>query len=431
MAAIANQVRQDIRLKLGEWKALALDGGNFSGRTDLLRWMSGLETPDGGEPGGGGPGAKSPVYIGPEVYNSISGLGLTVREELRLHTGQPPEKSSVAHLLELTGLDAMYDRNPFTLSGGEQALLTVISALSLEPGLIALDCALEQIDRTFKTELLRRMLNGLRSQTATLIADNCLYELEGAEAMPKITISGAGEARAPHLRFDPITADVELPLFPPKPCQLTLSGINFRYPRSATVLNSASAQLKPGTLYFLEGRNGAGKSTLAKILCGVLRPDAGRIFVDQEQVHTWKHPGQLVAYHFQNPDVQLFSTTVEEEVAAGLGTTGLAAPEREIRTEAVMSAFGLSHVRKEHPLDLPFVIRKRIALAATVAMGRPWLILDEPTLGQDSASAEAIAGVINKLLKLGTGVIVISHSQRFRRLLPEEPLKLTGGSLQQ
>lgn len=431
MAVMEDQILQDIRSKLEERKVLALDGGNFSGRTDLLRWMSGLEVSEGGQVAGDAEGDKPSVYIGPEVYNSISGLGPTVREELRLHVGRSPEDSAVSHLIKVTGLDSMYDRNPFTLSGGEQALLAVISALSLEPGLVALDCALEQIDSTYKTELLRRMLNGLRTHTSTAIADNCLDEIEGAEALPKVTVSREGNTRASRLRFDPIAVDVDLPLASQKSCQLILSDINFRYPRSATVLNSASAQLQPGTLYFLEGRNGAGKSTLAKILCGVLRPGSGRIFANREQAHPWKHPGQLVAYHFQNPDVQLFSTTVEEEIEAGLSTSGLDARERESRADAVMHAFGLVHVSKEHPLDLPFVIRKRIALAATIAMGRPWLILDEPTLGQDVSSAEAIAGIITKLLNLGTGVIVISHSLRFRRLLPAEPLKLSGGSLHQ
>ena len=431
MTPMLDQVRQKLRLRLNESRALALDGGNFSGRTDLLRWVSGLDTPDKTEPNKVTEGDQPFVYIGPEVYNSISGLGATVLEELRLHSGTLPAESSVAELIKVTALDALYDRNPFTLSGGEQALLAVTSALALEPSLLALDCALEQIDSSFKTELIRQMLKGRAFQSATVIADNCLSEIEAAENLDTITVSRAENDWPHRLRFDPITAGADGFLAPRNPCQLTLSNIVFRYSGSASVLKSASAQLHPGKLYFLEGRNGAGKSTLAKILSGVLHPNSGRIFANGEQVYPWKHPGELVAYHFQNPDVQLFSTTVEEEIKAGPNTGGVAARERDRHCDAVMKAFGLSHLRAEHPLDMPFVIRKRIALAATIAMGRPWLILDEPTLGQDRSSADAMTGLIQKLLKLGTGVIVISHSSRFRKLFSAESLKLNEGLLYQ
>ncbi len=381
------QIRQDLSVMLDSHSAVALEGGNFSGRTDLLRWMTNSDTP-GGNASIAVSDGKLMVYVGPEIYNSISGLASTVREELRLHAGCCSEQSSVAALIQETGLDGLYDRNPFTLSGGEQALLALLSALALNPALVAVDCSLEQIDSIFKTRLLNQMICGDSNHTRAALADNSFYEIDGAANLPTIAIKCSPIACSPYMQFDPLTADIDLSGFEASSFQLSLSEINFRYPRGPLILKDASVQLHPGKLYSLEGPNGAGKSTLAKLLSGVLLPNSGKILANEEQIHPWKHPGRSVAYHFQNPDVQLFSTTVEEEVRAGLQASGLNGIKCEQRVDAVLMAFGLSHIRKEHPLDTPFVIRKRIALAATIAMGRPWLVLDEPTLGQDSYSAE-------------------------------------------
>jgi energy-coupling factor transport system ATP-binding protein len=95
----------------------------------------------------------------------------------------------------------------------------------------------------------------------------------------------------------------------------------------------------------------------------------------------------------------------------------------------MMKTFGLSRVREEHPLDLPFVVRKRVALAAVLAAATPWVVLDEPTLGQDESSSIAIAKITQTLLDAGTGVIVISHSAWFRNLVHGHPLLLQNGAV--
>jgi energy-coupling factor transport system ATP-binding protein len=172
------------------------------------------------------------------------------------------------------------------------------------------------------------------------------------------------------------------------------------------------------------GKNGVGKSTLAKLLCGVLRPDTGRIMLGNQLYDAWVKPGQYIAYHFQNPDLQLFSTRLDEEIIAGPRAQGHNEEIIRQRQDALSKAFGLSRIMDEHPLSLPFVIRKRIALAATLAMGCPWVILDEPTVGQDDATVQVIAQIIEQMLAKGLGVIMISHSEWFRSLLPHEVIEL-------
>lgn len=418
-------------IKLIPGQTVAVDGSNFSGRTDLLREFTGLEDLEKTKLDLGILDGQPSTYIGPEVYNSISGLASTVREELRLHAGCAPERSAISGLIEDLGLKLMYERNPFTLSGGEQACLTITSALALKPAALGIDCALEQIDTVLKDRILDYLRTDLHPKTLTLLADNQLEDCGIFSSVLKMSEDYSPKTPSFPLRFDPINADSVLPIEPTKPCRLSLNSVSFRYAGSSSVLRNASLQIEPGKLYLLEGRNGAGKSTLSKLLCGVLRQDSGQIFADQRQIQPWKQPGQIVAYHFQNPDLQLFSTSVEEEIKAGLQAARVNKNEGVRRGDAVMSAFGLSHLRKEHPLDLPFVIRKRVALAATIAMGCPWLILDEPTLGQDKSSSEAIAKIITDLLAVGTGIMIISHSLRFKQSLPAKLLLLEDGLIKQ
>jgi energy-coupling factor transport system ATP-binding protein len=428
-------------------RLIALAGHNFSGRTRLARRFTGLPGDDEDMKGRANVRGMS-VYIGPEVYNSVSGLGPTVREELKLHAGMEPKTSYINEVIESVKLNRLYDRNPFDLSGGEQASLTVISALALEPKRLALDGALEQVDMANKQSLLQWLQRYGRRGVRTVIVDNHLDEFAGAAQIKSIPVRCAkGNVN----RFDPINDTVELPVCAAKECRINLEGLRFRYGKSNDVLRDVTVEFEPGRLYFLEGRNGAGKTTLAKILSGYLRPTDGEIRIDGLVTPIWRMPGQIFAYHFQNPDVELFRTNVESEIEVSLGRRSFISrllrffgkeqldyraidmntAERARRRDATIEAFGLNYIRMEHPLDLPFVMRKRVALAATVAMGCPWLILDEPTLGQDRESSEAIARIIEQLLTLKIGIIVISHSAQLRQRLSAHSLRLSEGVLYQ
>lgn len=103
--------------------------------------------------------------------------------------------------------------------------------------------------------------------------------------------------------------------------------------------------------------------------------------------------------------------------------------EYKERRETFLEMFGLQNIRKEHPAEMPFTIRKRIALAATLALERSWYILDEPTLGQDNDFADFLLTLLLKLKDLGKGIIVISHSERFTENLDSKKLSLENHKL--
>ena len=390
-------------------------GPNFSGRTTMLRQAAGL-----GHPVQISADTHTSAYIGPEIYNYLSALATTVREELLLHTGG----IGAGALLGQVNADLL-ERNPFTLSGGEQALVAILAAVGLAPKVLAIDCALEQIDRNKKDSLIQWLRCALPDDSDVVIADNRLDECPVLDVVDNLTCceeSMTDGAEAVH--YYPINAEIAGRFPTPTPCKLELEDIAFQYTKDNPVLRAVTGCLLPGRIYWLAGENGSGKSTLAKILAGAIRPSAGLMFRDGHPEEPWRRPGNLVAYHFQNPDLQLFETSVREELA-------VSALSRRAQEHLQLSAelFGLQDVLEEHPLDLPFSVRKRVALAATLAMGRSWIVLDEPTLGQDPAASKAIGGTIRCLCKGGRGIILISHSAALRKQVAGHVLTLKEGVL--
>lgn len=388
-------------------RLLAVDGPNFSGRSDLLRRFCRVR-------------ADGRAYLGPEIYFALSGLTTSVRQELELHAGQPLEGSGWLPAAENLKLTKLLEQHPASLSGGEQTCLAVLCATILRPTAMAVDCALEQLD----AEKLRLSLDLLVNETGpargTVVTDNRLEEWEyPVEAMnianlsPRLSKLGAVPAMdaAPLKEAAPISAP-----------EIELQDLEAGYKNSAAILSDVNVRLEPGRVYILRGANGSGKSTLAKILCGVLRPRAGRVLENKKAAAPWKRPGITAGYHLQNPDVGLFESTVSAELGFKNGKPG-----SEEFVGLVRDAFGLGGFMESNPLALPFPLRKRVSLAATIARRPPWIILDEPTLGGDAAAIGGLGGIIQALAERGHGVIVISHSRKMIGMLKGSGLRIENG----
>lgn len=196
---------------------------------------------------------------------------------------------------------------------------------------------------------------------------------------------------------------------------LGFENLVYDYPRSAGrhALAGATGQFQAGSAIGLVGAVGAGKSTLSKVLCGVLRAQEGTIRIGDRPVYPFNDPGRWVAYSFQNPDDQLFLSTVRKEIAFGPESLGLAAADVETGVSRALELFGLQDLAERHPLELPLVFRKRVTIAGVVAARTAWTILDEPTIGQDSAFCDQLVRISKILLAEGRGLIIISHDVEF------------------
>ncbi len=198
--------------------------------------------------------------------------------------------------------------------------------------------------------------------------------------------------------------------------EIRVENIHYTYSGGGVkALAGISLNIQPGEKVALVGQNGSGKSTLARHLDGLLRPERGQVWIGdwQTSAHSPAKMARRVAYAFQNPDEQLFHQQVWGEVAFGPLNLGYPAEQVRAQVGQALEFFGLSTFARANPRDLGYSGRKRVALASTVAMQTPVLVLDEPTAGLDANEQEQLSQVIDILHQQGKTVLVISHDMDF------------------
>lgn len=385
---------------------ILLEGGNFSGRTVLLQSCVSHYCQQN----------DRAIYVGSSMHRHISSLMANVRDELYLHFTRARHKKWLLTLADEFGLTSHFRQSPFTLSGGEQALLVALCKLGLEPSLLAFDCALGELDANNAIRIAQVFSAPMAGNITTLITENS-YGADHCWCLP-IRRAVSEFRNSPEAMPPPRFCASDLRINPPKNTGcLEAERLYFAYEKGTPILRGASFCLKPGRIYSIEGRNGAGKSTLGRLLVGALRSQEGQIYFSGQKIKPWKQPGQIVAMHVQNPDVQLVADSVAEEVSdlpCGLH-------------QSVLTLAGVEVLMKKHPFDLPFVLRKRLTFSIIVHLRRPWLVFDEPTLGQDAKACDQMVAILRNLAKDGTGIITISHSREFIRRLQAQRLWLEDG----
>ncbi len=183
--------------------------------------------------------------------------------------------------------------------------------------------------------------------------------------------------------------------------------------KPVTALHAVGLEIRPGEFLAVLGHNGSGKSTLSKLLNGLMQPTAGRILVeglDTTNTQTIVELRQIIGMVFQNPDNQLIGTTVEDDVAFGPESIGLARELIGQRVEQALAMLGIAGVRNEAPHLLSGGQKQRVAIAGVIAMRPRYIILDEPTALLDPAGRVEVLEAITRLCREeGIGIILITH----------------------
>jgi energy-coupling factor transporter ATP-binding protein EcfA2 len=196
---------------------------------------------------------------------------------------------------------------------------------------------------------------------------------------------------------------------------IEFEGVEYTYPNGNQALKDVSLKINRGESVAIMGENGAGKTTMAKLMLGLIRPTRGRVLIDGADTResTTAKIARKVGYIFQNPLYQLFSDTVEKEVALGPKAMGMDEKAVAERVNATLEEMGLEHLREMPPLSLSEGERKRVAIASVLSMDPQALVVDEPTLGQDEVERVRLIQIMMELLEKGKSVIIISHDVDF------------------
>jgi len=381
----------------------ALIGGpNFSGRSGAL-----MERLNALAPG-------NAFFIGPYAEAALSGLSNTVADELAIYrAGEGPARAFAP--LDFAALAA---RKPPTLSGGEQVLLALHCFALSDYAVIGIDTALEQLDPTHREAALGFLA---RDGVAAVLVDNRLEAIDGWSVDKRESQNG----------FPCDLAGATEALKPTRAPAIAIENLSFRYTTGRDIFRDASVALAPGAAYRLIGPNGAGKTTLFKLLAGVLAPSAGRITLDGVPYAPWREGNRLFAFATQNPDHQWCGATLGEDLARRRRALAryrqIAVPDEAALT-ALARHLGAASA-DQHLYELPLVARKRLSWLWPLSGALPWIMLDEPTIGQDRAMRDALAVTIARLASRGHGVLFITHDDDFARAIAHRELQLAAAGI--
>lgn len=399
----------------------------------------------------------------------------------------------IERALRKAGLAGFEGRSPMGLSGGEQQRLALACALAQEPALLLLDEPAGSMDPVGKAELRSAVseLRRLRGLTLLYLTEDPEEALEHAERIVLMAdgrvvgehrpealladpaplealglrvpqLSAVWRALAQHRlqpatpvpRAGPSTAafllrSLILPRQAERPPHRTTvppaleapastglpavecRSVSYAYEGGPAAVQELTIAIRAGEFAALVGSNGSGKTTLCKLLVGLLRPTAGqlRAFGQDLAGMTVAQIARSVGFLFQHSDHQLYCGTVEEEVAAGPRNLGLSEREVDQRTSGAIAQLGLQALRADPPAALGAGERRRVALAAVLAMGPRLLLLDEPTRGLGWSQSRQLLDHLVALNATGVTILMVTHDLRLVAEYARHVLILARGRL--
>ncbi|MBE7171428.1 MAG: LPS export ABC transporter ATP-binding protein [Williamsia sp.] len=182
--------------------------------------------------------------------------------------------------------------------------------------------------------------------------------------------------------------------------------------RNRTVVNHVSIKVQQGEIVGLLGPNGAGKTTTFYMVVGLIKPDTGKVFLNEDDITgmaMYKRSQQGIGYLPQEASV-FRKLTVEDNLAAVLEMTKLSKKQQKAKVEELLDEFHLHHVRKNNGDSLSGGERRRTEIARALAVDPKFILLDEPFAGVDPIAVEDIQTVVARLKHKNIGILITDHN---------------------
>jgi lipopolysaccharide export system ATP-binding protein len=201
--------------------------------------------------------------------------------------------------------------------------------------------------------------------------------------------------------------------------------------KSRRVVDEVSISVEQGEIVGLLGPNGAGKTTTFYMIVGLITPNEGSIFLDDEEITTepvYKRARMGIGYLAQEASV-FRKLTVEDNIKAVLEMSSLSRGEQRDRTESLLEEFGLVKIRKSLGIQLSGGERRRTEIARALALSPHFILLDEPFAGVDPIAVEDIQDIVSRLKDKNIGILITDHNVHETLAITERSYLMFEGSI--
>ncbi len=482
-----------VSFKLERRERLTLAGRNGTGKTTLLRMLSGETTIDGGQlsfqrgvrvalhdqrpPREAGSSLRDYVLAGCAELLAIEARlgeleqamaeGATgaatydayASAQARLeHAGGYNWRENVNATLRGLGFgDADLERDLATFSGGELTRASLARALAGDPDLLLLDEPTANLDPGGATLVRTALRQVLDATGATMLlvehrvadvldlVDRVVVLSAGggvlADGSPDRVFTGHGDTLAAQGVWLPgRTAVSRRASEPPGDQLISASHAAYRYPAADhDALSPVDITLSTGEAVCLTGASGSGKSTLALLLAGLARPTHGDVrataALSSDARPPWRWPARdlvrRIGTVFQNPEHQFLTGRVSDELAVGPLRAGADQTAAIRRARELLERLHLAQLAEANPFTLSGGEQRRLSVATALATAPRMLVLDEPTFGQDARTWADLVALLADLRDGGAGLLVVTHDVALADALGDRELALDQGRLRE
>lgn len=430
-------------------------------------------------------------FIGLVMQDSETQIfGITVEKDTsfgpsNLNYSKEKIKELIKKSLSLVGLSGFEKRITTELSGGEKQRLAIAGVLAMEPEIIVLDEPTSELDPSGRAEIFRVLSEIRKEENVTVIIsghdseemldfadriivldegevvwqgkpqdlfkDVFLTEKYGIRPIESAEISNVfhnsnsndskiflySEGLIEYLKgqlenYSVKNATHKVSIFPKqKKTVIEAISLSFGYRKNEAALHQINLRINKGEFVAIIGKNGAGKTTFSKHLNGLLRPTSGQVQINGRDIQSvsTSELSREVGYVFQNPDHQIFSATVKEEVEYGLKNMNLSKPETEKKVTRVLEFVGLKDYQDRHPFTLGKGERQKLAVASILVMEPGILVIDEPTTGQDWDGTRRMMTMMKELNQKGHTILTITHNLRLAAEYADRIIVFSNGTI--